>query len=180
MNTGKILYEPREIETEPLEREILVHRSMLYHCENCGNIYKFWLEKGLEDKKQDEINPQGHKPVPFCIGCLCGGIMKHSFWGHDEQLEDYRPLEESENYFENKETEEHGISHFRNSGNTIMREQNPLEDLRKMQDRIIEESEKRRQERLKREKEAFLEDPYGLAHISTTTLKKELRRRKGC
>lgn len=65
MNQPRIMYESRTIETEPLNRKIMVHTAMHYKCEVCGTVFQFWLEKGLEDRKQDEINRENHKPVPF-------------------------------------------------------------------------------------------------------------------
>ena len=50
-----MLYERKDIEAEPLKREIMVHLAMHYKCEVCGTVFRFWLEKGLEDKKQDEM-----------------------------------------------------------------------------------------------------------------------------
>lgn len=70
MYTPKAMFKRRNIETEPLNRKIMVHSAMHYKCEVCGRVFRFWLEKGLEDKKQDRINPENHKPVPFCTGCL--------------------------------------------------------------------------------------------------------------
>lgn len=173
MNRPRIMYESRKVETEPLNRVIMVHSAMHYKCEACGTVFQFWLEKGLEDRKQDEINPQSHKPVPFCIGCLCGGTAKHFAWGSDIKLDDYRPLKEDENYFENTENEDCGVSHFRNDGNArIVRPQFPeISDL-------IRAVEKEHKERGIFRQEDFDEDPYGLAYVSTTTLKAKLRRRK--
>ncbi len=172
MNNPRIMYDRREIEKEPLKRKILVHSAMHYKCEVCGTIFQFWLEKGLEDRKQDEINPNSHKPVPFCIGCLCGGTAQHFAWGSDIKLDDYRQLKEDENYFENTEDENCGVSHFRNDGNTrVVKPVFPeLPDLEK----IFGERKEIKEEAFEPEED----DPYGLAHISTTTLKSELRRRK--
>lgn len=164
MNRPRIMYERREIEKNPLKREVLVHSAMYYKCEVCGTIFQFWLEKGLEDKKQDEINLQSHKPVPFCIGCLCGGTAEHIAWGSDIELDDYRPLSENENYFENKEDESCGVSHFRNKGNAkIIRPDLFFGERQEKKEEIFESKE---------------DDPFGLAYISTSTLKAELRRRK--
>lgn len=172
MNNPRIMYERREIEKEPLKRKILVHSAMHYKCEVCGTIFQFWLEKGLEDRKQDEINPNNHKPVPFCIGCLCGGTAQHFAWGSDIKLDDYRQLKEDENYFENTEDENCGVSHFRNNGSArVVKPDFPeLLDLEK----IFGERKEIKEETFEPEED----DPYGLAHISTTTLKAELRRRK--
>lgn len=175
MNRPGILYEKREVETEPLTRKIMVHMAMHYKCEVCGNVYKFWLEKGLEDRKQDEINPEMHKPVPYAIPCLCGGTATHFAWGNDEELEDYRPLEQNENYFENSEKCDCGISHFRNSGYKAQSQEPEFPDLSEIMN-IFENKTTERSNA--KEDEDFEDNPYGLAHISTTTLKAELRRRK--
>lgn len=167
----------KKIETDPLPRKIMVHRAMMYECEACGNIYQIWLEKGLEDKKQDDIDPKNHKPVPFCTICLCGGTMKHIAWNRDIMLDDYRPLEETENYFENTESENCGISHIRNGGISPFSEE-IFKGLVELSDILGQNSELT----LEPKKELFVEseddDPYGLAGFSTTQLKAELRRRK--
>lgn len=170
MNKPRIMYAKRGVETEPLNRKIMVHTAMHYKCEVCGTIFQFWLEKGLEDRKQDEINPQNHKPVPFCTACLCGGTAQHFAWGSDIRLDDYRELKEDENYFENTEDEDCGISHFRNNGSAKIERKEPLN-----LEKIIDEWRKDVVEEFNEPKE---DDPYGLAYVSTTTLKAELRRRK--
>lgn len=175
MNQPKIMYESRTIETEPLSRQIMVHTAMHYKCEACGTVFQFWLEKGLEDRKQDEINRENHKPVPFCIGCLCGGIAQHFAWGSDISLDDYRPLEEYENYFENTEYEDCGVAHFRNEGSAKIVNPDIERFIQGVHWDTNEERERKRQEDLRGD---FEDDPYGLAHISTSTLKAELRRRK--
>lgn len=174
MNNPRILYKRKDVETEPLKREIMVHLAMHYKCEVCGTVFRFWLEKGLEDKKQDEVNPDNHKPVPFCIGCLCGGAAQHFAWESDISLCDYRPLEDNENYFENTKDENCGIPHFRNDGNAkIANPEFPeLKDL----ESIFGTRESNKVENFHKNDED--DDPYGLANISTTTLKAELRRRK--
>ena len=174
MNEPRILYERKDIEIEPLDREIMVHLAMHYKCEVCGTVFRFWLEKGLEDKKQDEINPNNHKPVPFCIGCLCGGTAKHFAWESDISLYDYRQLNDDENYFENTQDENCGIPHFRNNGNAkIVSHKFP--ELKDLESIFAERKQDRLDDFTKDDEE---DDPYGLANISTTTLKAELRRRK--
>lgn len=177
MNKPKIMHESKDVETKPLNRVIMVHSAMHYKCEVCGTIFQFWLEKGLEDGKQDEINPKNHKPVPFCIGCLCGGTAQHFAWWSDIRLDDYRPLEENENYFENTEDGDCGVSHFRNEGNAkFIRPKFPeISDLMKA---VVEEQEERERARKEDFRGDFEDDPYGLGYVSTTTLKAELRRRK--
>lgn len=173
---NKKIYPSRSVETQPLEREILVHGAMLYECECCGRVFQMWLEKGLEDRKQDAINPSSHKPVSFCIGCLCGGTAKHIAWQNDICLDEYRPLKENENYFENTKDKDYGVSHFRNNGSADIESQ-VIEKF--IQGVHWKSDEEREQERQAEEFESdFEDDPYGLAHISTSTLKSELRRRK--
>lgn len=173
---NKKIYLSRSVETQPLEREILVHGAMLYECECCGRMFQMWLEKGLEDRKRDAINPSSHKPVPFCIGCLCGGSAKHIAWQNDICLDEYRPLKENENYFENTKDKDCGVSHFRNNGSADIESQ-VIEKF--IQGVHWKSNEEREQERQAEEFESdFEDDPYGLAHISTSTLKSELRRRK--
>lgn len=57
------LYELEKYRTTMSERIIeagkqdhTVHGYMVYQCEDCGNIYVMWLEKGLEDPTDDEKN----------------------------------------------------------------------------------------------------------------------------
>lgn len=176
MNKPRIMYAGRSVEAESLSRKIMVHTAMHYKCEVCGTIFRFWLEKGLEDRKQDEINPKNHKPVPFCIACLCGGTAQHFAWSSDIRLDDYRELKEDENYFENTETEDCGLSHFRNNGSVKVASPDIEKFLQGVHWKTNEEREKEIQaEELRGD---FEDDPYGLAYVSTTTLKAELRRRK--
>lgn len=178
MNISRIIHNKRDIETEPLSRDILVHMAMHYKCEECGRVFKFWLEKGLEDRKQDEINPESHKPVPFAIQCLCGGTAKHFAWNQDINLTDYRLLGENENYFENKEDEDCGVSHFRKIDARIdVQTTHEESELSEILD-IFEKSNGKELIEPYYESEDDDDNPYGLAHISTTTLKAELRRRK--
>lgn len=80
------------------------------------------------------------------------------------ELDDYRALSENENYFENKEDESCGVSHFRNKGNAkIIRPDLFFGERQEKKEEIFESKE---------------DDPFGLAYISTSTLKAELRRRK--
>lgn len=169
------IYAGRSIETEPLSREVLVHGAMLYQCECCGRVFRMWLEKGLEDRKQDEINPGSHKPVPFCIDCLCGGLAKHIAWQNDIHLDEYRLLKENENYFENSPESNCGISHFRNNVDFRIQEFPEFEELKRLFETEREESVENVFKRIEEDSE---DDPYGLAHVSTSTLKAELRRRK--
>lgn len=118
---------------------------------------------------------KNHKPVPFCIGCICGGTEQHFAWGSDIRLEDYRPLEEYENYFENIEDKDCGVAHFRNEGSASIVSPDIEKFIQGVHWDTNEEMERKRQEDLRND---FEDDPYGLAHISTSTLKAELRRRK--
>lgn len=159
-------YQERVIETDTLNREVLVHTAMYYQCVCCGRIYRFWLEKGLEDRMQDAIDPGGHKPVPYCVGCLCGGTARHVAWEKDVRLDKYELLGEDMNYFENSEDSDCGIPHFRNYGEEEKKEDSPEDQyaaFEELKSRLTDAGE---------------DDPYGLANVSTSRLKAELRRRK--
>lgn len=164
----RILYEPKEIETKPLDRKIMVHGAMNYECEVCGKSFLMWLEKGLEDKVSDALTGQ-HKPVPFTIACLCGGIAKHVRWHDDIRLGEYAELKENMSYFGNEEDCDCGVSHIRTDGEkcysytTNMPKIKPIIELEEEPLYVPTYTN---------------DDPYGLAHVSTTKLKAELRRRK--
>lgn len=170
MTRPTAMFPMKRIETEPIDREIMVHYAMHYKCDACGKIFRFWLEKGLEDKN---YTGKLHKPVPFGIACLCGGTATHFAWQSDIRLDDYRPLTEYENYFENTEDSDCGISHFRNDGNERIR--NNVEFQHPNLEELFEELRNKDEQELSKQAEC---DPYGLADVSTTTLKSELRRRK--
>lgn len=155
------IYKESEVETQPLKRKVMVHGAMNYECEVCGKVFLMWLEKGLEDKVSDDKNG-GHKPVPYTIPCLCGGIAKHVRWNEDVHLDEYTELQENMDYFSNDDDWDCGMPHIRTEGKEYC------------------------MERLKEPQKAFMrgcteednDDPYGLACFSTSQLKAELRRRK--
>lgn len=161
---GKI-YPESDIEPNELNRKVLVHTAMRYQCEFCGRIYHFWLEKGLEDRREDAINPGGHKPVPYCIGCLCGGTARRVAWEKDVRLDNYRLLEEDMNYFENSADSDCGVPHFRNYGEEEKKAsaEDQYAEFEYLKERLMDPKG---------------DDPYGLANVSTSRLKAELRRRK--
>lgn len=161
-------YKPKAIETEPLKREVLVHGAMNYVCQDCGRVFKMWLEKGLEDKIQDAEYPKKHKPVPFAIGCLCGGTAQHIAWHEDVDLSGYRPIGDNMSYFENLEDRGCGIPHLRTDGSTSTRQRLTSYDMKEILARQYDKAE-------------IIEEPKrrtGLEMYSTTQLKAELRRRK--
>lgn len=86
-----------------------VHGYFIYECEECGAIYKMYLDKGLEDRVQDEQYPEKHKPVPFCIVCRrCKkAFAKHILWGIGNS-DEYMELPDGANYFKNDPKEECG------------------------------------------------------------------------
>lgn len=167
-------YQPKNIETDMLTREVLVHGAMTYKCEDCGKTFRMWLEKGLEDKLQDAIHPEKHKPVPFTIGCLCGGLAQHTAWNEDVELGTYRPLGDCMSYFENTDDCDCGRPHIKTDGCHVNEPQkNRFEDIAEYMERAVEEEKKRQQ---------VLSEPVrnrtGLEMYSTSQLKEELRRRK--
>lgn len=81
--------------------DVLVHGYFIYQCQDCGAIYRMWLEKGLEDHVQDQEDPESHKPVPFGIRCKCGGFnCLHILWGIGDS-DNYSYLKKGESYFSN-------------------------------------------------------------------------------
>ena len=109
------IYKEREIETQPLGRKVMVHGAMNYECEVCGKNFKMWLEKGLEDRVSDILTGK-HKPVPFTIPCLCGGVASHVRWHEDINLNGYKELAENMSYFSNDADCDCGVSHIRTNG----------------------------------------------------------------
>lgn len=166
----RMMYRPKPLERQPLDREILVHGAMHYKCEVCGTMYRMWLEKGLEDKMQDEKFPELHKPVPYCIACTCGGTATHILWETDIRLDSYRVLGEHESYFENDPEEDCGKYHLR----ITAYEEQELENRKRMSTMFtFDENEN-----------CFIEDEIispvspGLEKYSMSQLKAEIRRRK--
>lgn len=100
------------------KKEIIVHKYMIYQCQSCGTTCVMWLEKGIEDKKDDEITGH-HKPTPFMIGCpCCGNSMMHVHWecpDYEMEYRDYRKYVSATNYpvlrniFANFEDEPYGV-----------------------------------------------------------------------
>lgn len=162
--------EPRKLETEPLNRKIMVHGAMYYQCESCLNTYLMWLERGIEDPYNRE------KPAPFCIQCLCGRIAQHVSWEHDIKLGDYKELGDKSNYFGNEENSDCGVSHIRNDGDFPASVNHPdVSDLiGVLYGQYKDEESFLSQYAVEKEED----DSYGLAQFSTSTLKAELRRRK--
>jgi len=88
---------------------VMVHGAMWYKCNKCGRKWRMWLEKGLEDREQDKIYPKAHKPVPFTIGCTCGGLANHVEWQDDISLGGYRPIADHMSYFKNDPNSDCGV-----------------------------------------------------------------------
>lgn len=161
------IYEESEIETKSLDKQIMVHGAMNYECEVCGKGFLMWLEKGLEDRVSDVITGQ-HKPVPFTIACLCGGVARHVRWNNDIHLGEYAELREDMSYFGNEEDCDCGVPHIRTRGEKCYLQTTSLVN---NLENICDEKELRCVP-------TDEDDPYGLAQISTSKLKAELRRRK--
>lgn len=162
-----------EIKEDTPDRTIEVHRIMHYRCSLCGNLFTFYLEKGLEDNNYTgDLN----KPVPFFITCSCGGRALHCLPNADIQFSDYVPLEEDQNYFENRNDSYYGVPHFRNKGipseiadsiQKVLTIKNWINDTKSLDKAMREQLEKFDED-----------DPHNLGNISTSTLKAELRHRK--
>ena len=91
--------------------KIEVHGYMCYECQKCGKRVKMFLERGLEDKNQDEEYPELHKPVPFVIMCNdCGGNMMHVDWQSDRYFEKPVLMPEGCSYFKNAKDSDCGVA----------------------------------------------------------------------
>lgn len=75
------------------KKEVLVHGSMVYKCENCGELETMYLEKGVE-------GPNKVQPCPFIICCpKCESLsMNHVMWSLDTFFPP-RPIICNESYF---------------------------------------------------------------------------------
>lgn len=105
---------------EASKQDHTIHGYMVYQCEDCGNIYVMWLEKGLEDPIDDEKTGM-HKPVPFGFTCpTCGGVAIHVLWslGKDSLGKNYKSYQKYveqpnrliyRNFFWNDPTKDCGI-----------------------------------------------------------------------
>lgn len=74
-----IVYRKHIAETakKALERDLIIHGYMIYHCKHCGHVYFMNLEKGLKDPTNDAITGK-HKSVPHNIICIaCGHNATH-------------------------------------------------------------------------------------------------------
>lgn len=111
LKMDKAKFYPKAKEEPPIEIVHPVHGYFMYECENCGAMYRMYLDKGLEDRVQDKIFPEQHKPVPFMIGCRnCGkGYCKHILWGIGDS-EVYEELPDGASYFKNDLNEECGVA----------------------------------------------------------------------
>ena len=160
----KLFNRSKPLETKPLGQKVMVHGAMHYKCERCGEIHTMWLEKGLEDAMQREKDPESHKPVPFCIGCNCGGMAKHILWQTDIKLDDYRPLQDGESYFENAPNSNCGISHLRERRDCKEAKMPECEEL-ELKEALAEDKE-------------ISTVALGLENYTMSQLKAEIRRRK--
>lgn len=165
-------FQSKNVEIDMLTREVLVHGAMNYKCEDCGKIFRMWLEKGLEDKMQDAINPEKHKPVPFTIGCLCGGLAQHTAWHEDIELGVYRPLGDGMSYFENTDDCDCGRPHIKTDGCRTSNKNRHEEIAEHMKQNV--EEQRNRQQKLPE----LNHRKAGLEMYSTSQLKEELRHRK--
>lgn len=113
--------EDKQQESVP-EGVTLVHGYFIYECKRCGTVYQMYLEKGLEDRVQDKLYPENHKPVPFAIGCReCAkvaeatknnkyyGICYHILWGTGDS-DEYEELPEGASYFKNDPKADCGVA----------------------------------------------------------------------
>ena len=82
-------------------------QAMKYRCEKCGKEWWMWLQTGLEE------HGKNHKPVPYAIGCKCGGIATHVDWNEDKHLFEPIPITRSMSYFVNQPNRDCGVAVIR-------------------------------------------------------------------
>ena len=75
---------------------VMLHGSMNYRCENCGEEWTMWLEMGVEDQG---IYGRVSQPCPFTILCDCGGLAQHIEWHQDVNLPVLKQAEAGMRYF---------------------------------------------------------------------------------
>lgn len=80
----------------------MVHGYMIYRCRACGNSWKMYLERGIEEPGEN------HKPSPFIIRCKCGGMAQDI--SGIVKLSHPMPLGDSMSYFRNDEKSKCGVS----------------------------------------------------------------------
>lgn len=100
----------REFEYCERERDSvpMVHGRMLYRCENCGERWFMYLEKGIEEFGEN------HKPSPFTIGCpYCGGWASDVSGIQKVPGGGYVPLRDGYSYFANMEDRDCGVPVYR-------------------------------------------------------------------
>lgn len=98
-----------------------VHGFFIYECNRCGTVYQMYLDKGLEDRLQDILYPEKHKPVPFSFMCReCAkvaevmrdkrfyGTCYHILWGIGDS-DEYTELPKGASYFKNDPKEDCGV-----------------------------------------------------------------------
>lgn len=99
---------------EKVDKAPKAHGFMMYHCEDCGQMFRVYLEEGIEQYK---MYPNGNdtflykvKPSPFMIKCpYCKDGLAQDMYCHVFPLGYYKPLITSgEFYFANIEGEECG------------------------------------------------------------------------
>lgn len=88
-------------EQKKLMHPVLVHGFMWYSCKTCGNKFKMYLEKGIEEGGED------HKPSPFVIRCRCGGSASDT--SGIIKLSRYMHIADNMSYFANKHDSDCGV-----------------------------------------------------------------------
>lgn len=87
--TGR--YDNNGDRVEKSEDKVLVHGSMHYKCDKCGEMFTMYLQNGVE-------GPGKIQPCPFAIVHTCGGLASHVVWDLDEYFKP-RQLKSNESYF---------------------------------------------------------------------------------
>lgn len=91
------------------EKKRYAHGTMVYQCEDCGEVFTMKLETGIEERKNGEP-VEGYKPSPFMIRCpYCGGYAKDILF-RAFTFPEPRPIRHGERFFANEDNCNCGVS----------------------------------------------------------------------
>ena len=91
------------------EKKRYAHGTMVYQCEECGEVFTMKLETGIEERENGEP-VEGCKPSPFMIRCpYCGGYAKDILF-HAFTFPEPRPIRYGERFFANEKHLDCGVS----------------------------------------------------------------------
>lgn len=91
------------------DKKRYAHGTMVYQCEDCGEVFTMKLETGIEEKKEGGQFVEGCKPSPFIIRCpFCGGAAKDRLFTV-YAFRKPRPIRYGERFFANEKHLDCGV-----------------------------------------------------------------------